>query len=77
MGRVFRDAVGSRPPYRETSGYIAVTFYDLERLGDPEAGRLARSVSDWLCKVQEPNGSIANPHVRPGTASSSTRVSCS
>lgn len=57
---------GWRPSYRETSGYIAVTFYDLERLGDAESGQIARRVSDWLCDVQEPNGSIANPHFRPG-----------
>jgi hypothetical protein len=53
---------GWRPSYRETSGYIAVTFFDLERQrGDLESGRLARSVSNWLCEVQEPDGSIANP----------------
>lgn len=57
---------GWRPSYRETSGYIAVTFYDLEQLGDAEAGRLARSVSDWLCEIQEPDGSIANPQYRAG-----------
>jgi DUF1680 family protein len=57
---------GWRPSYRETSGYIAVTFYDLEQLGDSEAGRLARSVSDWLCDIQEPDGSIANPQYRAG-----------
>lgn len=53
---------GWRPSYRETSGYIAVTFFDLEReLGDLGSGRLARSVSAWLCEVQEADGSIANP----------------
>lgn len=57
---------GWRPSYRETSGYIAVTFYDLERLGDPESGRLARRVSGWLCDVQEADGSIANPHYQAG-----------
>jgi len=58
---------GWRPSYRETSGYIAVTLYDLaQRLGDSESARLARSVSDWLCEVQEPDGSIANPEYRVG-----------
>lgn len=58
---------GWRPSYRETSGYIAVTFYDLaQRLGDSESASLASSVSDWLCEVQEPDGSIANPHYRAG-----------
>lgn len=53
---------GWRPSYRETSGYIAVTFFDLARqLHDEEAGTLARTVCDWLCEVQEPDGSIANP----------------
>lgn len=56
---------GWRPSYRETSGYIAVTFYELaKRLGDSESASLARSVSDWLCEVQEPDGSIANPQYR-------------
>ena len=58
---------GWRPSYRETSGYIAVTFYDLaKRFGDSESASLARRVSDWLCDVQEPDGSIANPQYRPG-----------
>lgn len=53
---------GWRPSYREASGYIAVTFFDLARqLHDEEAGTLGRTVSDWLCEVQEPDGSIANP----------------
>ena len=53
---------GWRPSYRETSGYIAVTFFDLaQQLEDGESAELARSVSDWLCEVQEANGSIANP----------------
>jgi len=56
---------GWRPSYRETSGYIAVTFFDLARqLGDSKAATLARSVSDWLAEVQEPDGSIANPLYR-------------
>ncbi len=56
---------GWRPSYRETSGYIAVTFFDLaQRLQDPESAQLARSVADWLCEVQEADGSIANPRYR-------------
>ena len=58
---------GWRPSYRETSGYIAVTFYELaQRREDSESASLARSVSDWLCEVQEPDGSIANPQYRAG-----------
>ena len=55
---------GWRPSYRETSGYIAVTFFDLEARGDREAGDLARKVSRWLCDIQEPDGSIANPQYK-------------
>ena len=56
---------GWRPSYRETSGYIAVTFFDLaKRFGDSESATLARTVSNWLCDVQEPDGSIANPLYR-------------
>ena len=57
---------GWRPSYRETSGYIAVTFFDLaKQRQDSESGALARTVSNWLCEVQEPDGSIANPEYRP------------
>jgi hypothetical protein len=53
---------GWRPSYRETSGYIAVTLFELARqLQDSESATLARTVSEWLCDVQEPDGSIANP----------------
>jgi len=56
---------GWRPSYRETSGYIAVTFFDLARqLEDSESAALARKVSSWLCEAQEPDGSIANPRYR-------------
>ncbi|MBW2162434.1 MAG: terpene cyclase/mutase family protein [Deltaproteobacteria bacterium] len=56
---------GWRPSYRETSGYIAVTFFDLaQRLGDSESATVARTVSNWLCEVQEADGSIANPLYR-------------
>lgn len=59
---------GWRPSYRETSGYIAVTFFDLARRGvDPESASLARRISAWLCEIQEPDGSVANPQYRPYT----------
>jgi uncharacterized protein YyaL (SSP411 family) len=58
---------GWRPSYRETSGYIAVTFFDLaRRFGDPECATLARKTSNWLLEVQEPDGSIANPRYQAG-----------
>lgn len=57
---------GWRPSYRETSGYIAVTFFDLaKQRQDSESATLARTVSNWLCEIQEPDGSIANPQYRP------------
>ena len=57
---------GWRPSYRETSGYIAVTFFDLaQRFGDTDLASLALRISNWLCEVQEPDGSIANPEYRP------------
>jgi rhamnogalacturonyl hydrolase YesR len=57
---------GWRPSYRETSGYIAVTLFDLaKQRQDSESAALARTVSNWLCEVQEPDGSIANPQYRP------------
>ena len=58
---------GWRPSYRETSGYIAVTFFDLaRRFGDPESASLARKIANWLLEVQEPDGSIANPQYKAG-----------
>jgi hypothetical protein len=51
-----------RAPYRETSGYISATFFDVaERLGDADARRRAIAISRWLCGVQNADGSIANP----------------
>jgi hypothetical protein len=53
---------GWRPAYPETSGYIAVTFFDLaRRLPDAEAGRRAVTIAHWLCRIQNPDGSFANP----------------
>jgi hypothetical protein len=58
---------GWRPPYRETSGYIAVSFFDLARdLRQEEFRERAIRMCHWLCEVQEPDGSIANPQYAPG-----------
>ena len=58
---------GWRPSYRETSGYIAVTFFDLaQRFDDSKSATLARTISDWLVEVQDPDGSIANPQYQAG-----------
>jgi hypothetical protein len=54
---------GWRPSYRETSGYIATTFFNLARdcgkTGDRER---ALRVCRWLLSVQNKDGSFANPH---------------
>ena len=53
---------GWRAPYRETSGYIAETFFDLARdLGSAEHRERAIRICRWLCNVQSPDGSISNP----------------
>jgi uncharacterized protein YyaL (SSP411 family) len=58
---------GWRPPYPETSGYIAVTFFDLARL-PAFAGLRERAlrICRWLTQVQEANGAITNPQYEPG-----------
>lgn len=53
---------GWRPPYRETSGYIAATFFDLAQ--DLQESRLrerAITICHWLRSVQNADGSFANP----------------
>ncbi len=53
---------GWRPSYRETSGYIAETFFDLAAtLGRPDYRARAVRVCEWLCRVQNADGSISNP----------------
>ena len=50
-----------RSSYRETSGYIAETFFDLAAVTqDEDAGRRALAISHWLVSVQNPDGAIAN-----------------
>ena len=53
---------GWRPSYRETSGYIATTFFDLARQRN-DADYLARAIRicRWLVSVQNADGSFANP----------------
>ena len=58
---------GWRAPYRETSGYISTTFFDLaRRLGDADCRARAIDIGKWLCAVQNPDGSIANPRFGAG-----------
>lgn len=53
---------GWRSSYRETSGYIAVTFFDLaQQLKDDDAWQRAVTISKWLCQVQNADGSISDP----------------
>jgi uncharacterized protein YyaL (SSP411 family) len=58
---------GWRPPYRETTGYIAETFFDLARTtGRAEYRERAIQMCRWLGRVQNPDGSISNPAFDPG-----------
>lgn len=53
---------GWRPSYRETSGYIATTFFDLAQYrSDPDYRERAIRVCRWLLSVQSPDGSFSNP----------------
>ncbi|MGB7443785.1 MAG: hypothetical protein WA919_22195, partial [Coleofasciculaceae cyanobacterium] len=51
-----------RTSYRETSGYIAVTFFDLaKQLKDEDSWQRALAISQWLANIQNADGSISNP----------------
>lgn len=53
---------GWRLSYRETSGYIADTFFDLAKyLHDDNAYERAVSICKWLITVQNDDGSISDP----------------
>lgn len=53
---------GWRPSYRETSGYIATTFFNLARdRGDSDYLDRALRICRWLLSVQNRDGSFANP----------------
>ena len=59
-------AGGWRPPYRETTGYIAVTFFNLARfLENATFAKRAFQMCDWELSVQNENGSFSNPHFDP------------
>ena len=53
---------GWRPSYRETSGYIATTFFELARQRDDADYRVrALRICHWLLRVQNADGSFSNP----------------
>lgn len=53
---------GWRRSYRETSGYIATTFFNLARERDqPDYRDRALRICRWLLSVQNADGSFANP----------------
>lgn len=52
---------GWRPSYRETSGYIATTFFNLARhRNDPGYRERALRICRWLLSVQNQDGSFSN-----------------
>ena len=53
---------GWRPSYRETSGYIATTFFELARQrNDADYWERALRICRWLLRVQNADGSFSNP----------------
>lgn len=57
---------GWKPSYRETSGYILTTFFNLAELRQRPAWReRALRIARWLVSVQNADGSIANPRYGP------------
>jgi len=58
---------GWLPAYPETTGYIIETFYGYaDRSGRPGFKECAQSMADWLCTVQEDDGSIPGVTLREG-----------
>lgn len=53
---------GWQPSYRETSGYIATTFFNLaEHHNEPDYRNRALRICHWLLSVQNSDGSFSNP----------------
>lgn len=58
---------GWRQPYRETSGYIAETFFDLAKYNqDDDAWERTLRICKWLIQVQNADGSISDPRYGSG-----------
>ena len=55
---------GWREPYPETSGYIVPTFFRLASR-DPSYRERARRILAWLLRIQNTDGSFANPRFGP------------
>jgi len=54
---------GWLPSYRETSGYIVETFFNIYSVfGDRDAFERSIKASEWLLSVQNEDGSISNPN---------------
>jgi uncharacterized protein YyaL (SSP411 family) len=52
---------GWQTSYRETSGYIAATFFDLaKQRGDDDARERAIEIARWLPSIQNPDGGVPN-----------------
>ncbi len=57
---------GWRPSYRETSGYIATTFFDLAKHhSSTDYHERALRICRWLLSVQNQDGSFSNPRYGP------------
>jgi uncharacterized protein YyaL (SSP411 family) len=58
---------GWRLSYRETSGYIAETFFDLAKYTqDNDAWKRAVTICKWLVQMQNQDGSISDPRYGSG-----------
>lgn len=57
---------GWKEPYRETTGYIAVTFFNLSGFFDNvRYAKQALSMCEWLLSVQNADGSVSNLNFNP------------
>ncbi|MBW4641698.1 MAG: terpene cyclase/mutase family protein [Goleter apudmare HA4340-LM2] len=58
---------GWRKSYRETSGYIAETFFDIAKFNqDDDAWQRTIAICKWLVEVQNDDGSISDPRYGSG-----------
>ncbi|MBE9181197.1 hypothetical protein IQ268_21790 [Oculatella sp. LEGE 06141] len=57
---------GWRPSYRETSGYIAVTFFDWHQYAKDDSRERAIAIANWCVQMQNADGSISDPRYGSG-----------